>query len=118
MAEWLTYPEVGERLGISTEAARQRALRRHWPRRMDNRGHALVTIPEGITIRPRRSNKRPNESPKQEREAGLLVAALRDHLETLKADLALAREQAAQAIEAHQRLAAKLAKLKVRRKKG
>jgi hypothetical protein len=49
MAEWLTYPQVGERLNISTEAARQRALRGHWQRRMDNHGHALVTIPEGIT---------------------------------------------------------------------
>ena len=89
MAEWLTYPEVGERLNISTEAARQRALRGHWQRRMDNHGHALVAIPEGITT----------------------------HIETLKADLTLAREQTAQAIEAHRCLAAKLAKLKASRKK-
>jgi hypothetical protein len=117
MAEWLTYPQVGERLNISTEAARQRALRGHWQRRMDNHGHALVTIPEGVTTRPRRSNKRSNDRPKQEQEAALLIEALRDHIETLKADLALARDQAAQAIEAHQRLAVKLAKLKARRKK-
>jgi hypothetical protein len=117
MAEWLTYPQVGERLNISTEAARQRALRGHWQRRMDNHGHALVTIPEGLTTRPHRSNKRSNDRPKQEQGAALLIEALRDHIETLKADLALARDQAAQAIEAQQRLAVKIAKLKARRKK-
>ncbi len=85
--------------------------------RMDNHGHALVTIPEGVTTRPRHPNKRPNEMPKQEQQATLLIEALRDHIETLKADLALARDQATQAIEAHQRLAVKLAKLKASRKK-
>ena len=117
MAEWLTYPQVGKQLNISTEAARQRALRGHWQRRLDNHGHALVTFPEGIITRPRHPNKRPNERPKQEHETALLIEALRDHIGTLKAELALAREQATQAIEDRQRLAVKLAKLKASRKK-
>jgi hypothetical protein len=117
MAEWLTYPQVVGRPNISTEAARQRALRGHWQRRMDNHGHALVTIPEGVTTRSRHPNKRPNDRPKQKQEAALLIEALRDHIGTLKADLALARDQAAQAIEARQRLAVKLAKLRAGRKK-
>jgi hypothetical protein len=118
--EWLTYKEAGERLGVSPEAARQRAIRGSWPRRLNNEGAALVRVPEGAISRPRRKNERPNERPALEaveRADERLVAALQAHIQTLQADLAFARDQAAQAIEAHQRLAAKLAKLKVRRKK-
>ena len=100
--EWLSYKEAGERLGVSAEAARQRAIRGSW------------------TSRPRRKNERPNEHPAPravEQADERLIEALQAHIETLKADLALARDQAAQAIEAHQRLVVKLAKLKARRKK-
>jgi hypothetical protein len=119
-SDWLTYKEAGAVLGVSAEAARQRAIRGSWPRRLNNEGAALVRVPEGVTSRPRRKNERPNERPAPEaveQADERLVAALQAHIETLKADLALARDQAAQAIEAHQRLAVKLAKLKARRKK-
>jgi hypothetical protein len=119
-SDWLTYKEAGAALGVSAEAARQRAIRGSWPRRLSNEGMALVRVPEGVISRPRRKNGHPNERPELEaveQADERLVAALQAHIETLKADLALAREQTAQAIEAHRRLAAKLAKLKVRRKK-
>ena len=48
---WLTYQQAGERLGISAEAARQRALRGHWPRRRSNDGVAVVQVPDGVTVR-------------------------------------------------------------------
>jgi hypothetical protein len=119
-SDWLTYKEAGAVLGVSAEAARQRAIRGSWPRRLNNEGAALVRVPEGVTSRPRRKNERPNEHPMPrdvEQADERLIEALQAHIETLKADLALARDQAAQAIEAHQRLAVKLAKLKARRKK-
>jgi hypothetical protein len=119
-SDWLTYKEAGAALGVSAEAARQRAIRGNWPRRLNNEGVALVRVPEGVTSRPRPKNERPNEDPAPrvvEQADERLIEALQAHIETLKADLALARDQAAQAIEAHQRLAVKLAKLKARRKK-
>ena len=84
-------------------------------------------MPEGVTSRPRRKNERPNEhrAPEAvERADERLVAALKAHIETLKADLVLARDQVlverqrgdAAAAEVH-RLSVKLAKAKLRRKK-
>lgn len=47
--EWLTYREVGERLGISTAAARQLSRRRGWQRRTPNAYGvaAEILVPEG-----------------------------------------------------------------------
>jgi hypothetical protein len=126
-SDWLTYKEAGAVLGVSAEAARQRAIRGSWPRRLNNEGAALVRVPEGVTSRPRRKNERPNERPTLgavERADERLVAALQAHIETLKADLALARDQLlaerqrgdTAAAEVH-RLSVKIAKLKARRKK-
>jgi hypothetical protein len=45
MAEvWLTYGELGERLGISPEAARQKAMRGRWRRQQGNDGKARVLV--------------------------------------------------------------------------
>jgi hypothetical protein len=125
--EWLSYKEAGERLGVSAEAARQRAIRGHWPRRLNNEGAALIRVPEGVASRPRRKNERPNERPALgvvEQPDERLAAALQAHIQTLQADLALARDQVllerqrgdAAAEEVH-RLSVKLAKAKASRKK-
>lgn len=45
--EWLTYQQTGERLGISSEAARQRARRLRWRHQRGNDGRTLVQLPEG-----------------------------------------------------------------------
>ena len=42
--EWLTYAAVGQALGISSEAARQLAKRRGWPRRTPNEHNALALV--------------------------------------------------------------------------
>lgn len=102
MDEWLTYQAAGQRLGISAEAARQRAMRGHWPRQRGNDGTALVRIPEGVTVRRRtpveQVDERPN-APEREHPAEhpleRLVAALERHISGLQADLALARAELA-----------------------
>jgi hypothetical protein len=57
---WVTYAEAGELLGISTEAARQLARRRGWPRRTPNERGAVahVQVPADLgtvrlAVRPR-----------------------------------------------------------------
>jgi len=42
--EWFTYSELGERLNISPEAVRQKAIRHRWPRRTANDGKAQVRV--------------------------------------------------------------------------
>jgi hypothetical protein len=53
--EWLTYLELGERLGITASAARMHARRRGWQRRAPNAigGQAHVLVPEAVDIHPR-----------------------------------------------------------------
>jgi hypothetical protein len=41
---WLTYAEAGELLGISAEAARQKARRHKWPRRTPNTYGSLAQV--------------------------------------------------------------------------
>lgn len=57
MAErWLTYQQTGELLGISAEAARQRARRLKWRSQPGNEGRALVLVPDNaeaaLRVRP------------------------------------------------------------------
>ena len=42
--EWFTYIELAERLNVSAEAARQKAIRARWPRRTANDGKAQVKV--------------------------------------------------------------------------
>ena len=52
--QWLTYRDLAERLGISVEAAQQKARRGRWSRREGNDGRRLVLVPYeamgGLTI--------------------------------------------------------------------
>jgi len=52
---WLTYAEAGHLLGISSEAVRQLARRRSWPRRTPNAYgvQATVLLPADAIVRPR-----------------------------------------------------------------
>jgi hypothetical protein len=43
--QWLTYRDLAERLGISVEAAQQKARRGRWQRRDSNDGRRLVLVP-------------------------------------------------------------------------
>jgi chromosome segregation ATPase len=98
--EWLTYSDLGERLGISSEAARQKAIRYRWRRRTNNFGKAevlvdLVEVREHMERFPPRKPK--SEQPSDDRETledhqsdAQTFAALDAHIETLKAMIAKA----------------------------
>ena len=93
--EWLTYEQVAERLGVTPEAIRQKAIRGRWHRSRGNDGKARVRLPEGRTDAVRTPSERANTKPvrtlSERASAERLFKALEDHVETLKRDLA-ARE--------------------------
>jgi type I site-specific restriction endonuclease len=106
--EWLTYSDLGERLGISSEAARQKAIRYRWRRRTNNYGKAevfvdLVEVREQMERLPPRKPKdnQPSDSrqtPEEQPSDAQTFAALDAHIETLKAMVAKA-----EAIAGHER---------------
>jgi hypothetical protein len=65
---WLTYAQAGDLLGVSTEAARQLAKRRKWPRQTPNERNApaLILVPLDTAVRPRT----PVASPVEQRQPG------------------------------------------------
>jgi hypothetical protein len=86
-AEWLTYAEAGERLNVSPEAIRARAIRGHWRRQVGNDGLARIVVPPEI---PRTPDQRPvNGRSTPVRKAGdqATLTALREHIATLKTDI-------------------------------
>lgn len=98
MGEWLSYQDAGERLGISGEAARQRALRGHWPRRRSNEGATLIQIPEGVTVRTHTPVEHPYATVREhhgEHPLERLIAALERHITDLQNDLATVRGELA-----------------------
>lgn len=87
-SEWLTYAELAARLGTTTEAARQRAIRGRWQRQSGNDGKARVLFdPEQRT--PERT---PSERPLERTAEQLVIEAMRAHLETLKAAVTAAEQ--------------------------
>lgn len=47
-AEWLTYAEAAQRLGIKIDSVKRRARSRRWPRRTSNAGLVQVAIPADV----------------------------------------------------------------------
>jgi hypothetical protein len=98
---WLTYRELGERLGISADGARMKAKRHKWTATTDNEGCIRVCVPATLqantrTNVPRRTS--PERSAEQENE----IKALQAHIETLKqqvSDHAAERERLLAQIE-------------------
>ncbi|ACA21213.1 hypothetical protein M446_6980 (plasmid) [Methylobacterium sp. 4-46] len=101
--EWFTYSALGERLGISPEAARQKAIRNHWPRRAGNDGKAQVrvdieeVIASTIPRKPREEEPSdacptPEALPVEPPSDARTFAALEEHIATLKAMAAKAEE--------------------------
>ena len=99
--EWFTYKDLSERLGISSEAVRQKAIRYRWPRRMNNHGKAevrvdLVEVRDQMEMQPPRKAK--DENPSDARptpgepssDTALALAALDAHVLSLKDMLAKA----------------------------
>jgi hypothetical protein len=89
---WYTYAEAAEKLGVSRQALRLRAIRGRWPRTKGNDGQARVQIPEQPY--PVRTPHVPVHVPSYDVSA---MEALQGHVETLKGELAGANERAAAA---------------------
>jgi hypothetical protein len=112
---WLTYAEAGDRLGVSPDAVRAKALRKRWRRQIGNDGRARIWLPEDerspadrlVTGRssPERENERsPDHPPVSGRSSRghravdfALVRALESHINTLQGDIETLREQFAAA---------------------
>lgn len=95
----MTYPELGEFLGRSEEAARQLAKRRRWRRVISNDdGRARVSVPVEFLEMPRPPvDPRPEDEPEADQpvddQADVLsvVAVLRDQVDRLTGELDAAR---------------------------
>ena len=90
-SQWLTYVELGERLGISASAARMHARRRGWQRRAPNAigGQAHVLVPEDVNVRPREAAVQRTHDAQMATDANGLNATKRAndqaHMEALSA---------------------------------
>ena len=92
--EWLTYSSLGERLGISSEAARQKAIRHRWRRRTNNRGKTevlvdIVEVKELMEQLPPRKprDERPSDhgpTAAEQPSDAATFAALEAHIQSLK----------------------------------
>jgi DNA primase len=76
--QWMTYAEVAERLGVSLEAVRQRAIRNKWARMVGNDKRARIRLPD---------EPYPTQTPAVRASDQALIDALREHNATLKADV-------------------------------
>ncbi|RZK44735.1 MAG: hypothetical protein EOO61_02695, partial [Hymenobacter sp.] len=89
--EWLTYQDLAERLGVSPEAARQKAIRGRWPRRTANDGKAQVRV-DVQDVKASTPVRKPKDehpadadtTPVEQASDALTFAALEAHIETLK----------------------------------
>ena len=87
MAEtWLTYHELAQGLDISTEAARQKAIRGRWPRQRGNDGKARILVDLEAEKAAHTPRRRPDEHPDERRT----FEALEAHIATLKEAVAKA----------------------------
>jgi len=91
--EWLTYEQAAERLNISPEAIRQRAIRHRWARTAGNDGRARVHLPDDVRPASGRSNRKPVRTPSGPVADGPLLKYLESHVETLKEQLAASAER-------------------------
>ena len=110
---WLTYQEAGDRLGVSPEAVRAKAVRKRWRRQIGNDGRARLWLPEDerpagdrpITGRSPAEHENAREpgdqpvtmrSPRGHRQVNpTLVHALESHIKTLQTDNEALKEQLA-----------------------
>jgi hypothetical protein len=117
--EWLTYAEAGERLGVSPEAVRAKAIRKAWRRQAGNDGKARILVPPEIlhasVQQPLHGRSTPvvqqpingRSSPVRKLGDQGMLTALREHISTLRddnerlrGDLAAEKERSASAAAA------------------
>jgi chromosome segregation ATPase len=98
---WLTYRELGERLGISADGARMKAKRHKWTATTDNEGSIRVCVPASLQANTRTNVPR-RTVPERSAEQANEIKAMQAHLETLKqqaSDHAAERERLLAEIE-------------------
>lgn len=102
--QWLTYQQLAQLWEMSQDAARTRARRGHFPRRVNNRGQTEVQVDSSappMRVRPPRSGRQTQTTttlttpatespPPATAEALGAIAALEGHVATLKEQLAKA----------------------------
>src|SRR6516164_7811145 len=76
--QWLTYKQAADKLGVSPQAVRQKAIRGRWHRTKGNDGQARVQVPDQ-PYRVRTMFRQASD--------GALLDALREHIATLKTDI-------------------------------
>lgn len=91
-SEWLTYAELAARLGTTTEAARQRAIRGRWQRQSGNDGKARVLFDPEQRTPERTPSERPNEQPLERTAEQSAIEAMQAHIDTLKAAVTAAEQ--------------------------
>lgn len=106
--EQLTYIQLGERFGISPEAARQKAIRGRWKRIRGNDGKTLVEVNWGEVVIARvdpdpdmifsRKPAKPKavRDPYEQGTDAQTIQALNGHLNTLREQLEKAELSAAE----------------------
>ena len=107
--QWLTYQQLAQLWEMSQDAARTRARRGHFPRRVNNRGQTEVQVDSSappMRVRPPRSGRQTQTAttlttpatespPAATAEALGAIAALEGHVATLKEQLAKAEAASA-----------------------
>jgi hypothetical protein len=100
--QWLTHRELASKLSITVAGARRRSQRARWARRIGNDGLARVLVPEDITLEPRplrapvvAGDDAGNVASVVAPDNAETIQALRDHVATLKTDVARLQAQLA-----------------------
>ena len=89
--EQLTYTQIAQRLGISSEAARAIVKRHRLPRSRSNDGKTLVAV----DLEEVRHKPLPARSPRGDQPVTDVLATLKARVEQLEAELAKAEERSA-----------------------
>jgi hypothetical protein len=94
--EWLTYSELGERLGVSAEAARQKAIRLRLRRQTANDGKAQVLV-DVEDVRASSTPRKPKDQASDDRLTPDELASDERALAALDAHIATLKEMVAKA---------------------
>lgn len=93
--QWMTYPALAELWKMSPEAARTRARRGNYQRRVGNDGQAEVLVDTAAPVRKARPPRSAGQSrpaapmptPDKEAATAATLAALQAHIDDLKAQI-------------------------------
>jgi hypothetical protein len=106
--DWLTYEQAAERLSVSPEAIRQKAIRGRWQRTKGNDGKARVRLPDGQVDAVRTPSGHPNKrlvrTPSERASDVQLIKALETLVETWKERASTAEARLAEADARNERL--------------